>query len=108
MLTISSAVALVSSCSRLCLVSASFPMSQFFTSGDQSVGISASASVLPMNIQAWFPFQIDWFDLLAVQVTLKSHSPTPQFKNFNFSSFSFVYSPTLPSMHDYWKNHSFD
>ena len=36
------------------------------------MGISASASVLPMNIQAWFPFQIDWFDLLAVQVTLKS------------------------------------
>ena len=45
-------------------------MSQLFTSGGQSVG--ASASVLPMNIQDSFPFNIDWFDLLAVQRTLKS------------------------------------
>ena len=47
-----------------------FPMSQFFTSGGQSSGVSASASVLPMNIQDWF--KIDWLDLLAVQGTLKS------------------------------------
>jgi len=39
--------------------SGSFPMSQFFTSGGQSTGVSASASVLPMNIQDWFP--LDWF-----------------------------------------------
>ena len=46
-------------------------MSQFFTSGGQRIG--ASASVLPMNIQGWFPLGlIDWFDLLAVQGTLKS------------------------------------
>ena len=49
--------------------SGSFPMSQFFASGVQSIGVSASASVLPMNIQDWF--RIDWFDLLAVQGTLK-------------------------------------
>ena len=60
------------SCLQSFPASGSFPMSQFFMSGGQSMGISASASVLPMNIQAWFPFQIDWFDLLAVQVTLKS------------------------------------
>ena len=47
-----------------------FPMSQFFTSGGQNIG--ASASVLPMNIQDWFPFWLDWLDLLAVQGTLKS------------------------------------
>ena len=45
-------------------------MSQFFTSGGQTIGVSASASVLPMNIQA--SFRMDWLDLLAVQGTLKS------------------------------------
>ena len=46
-------------------------MSQFFVSGDQSIGVSASASVLPMNIRTDF-FRMDWLDLLAVQGTLKS------------------------------------
>ena len=46
-------------------------MSQLFASGGQSIGTSASASVLPMNIQLIF-FRIDWFDLLAVQGTLES------------------------------------
>ena len=44
-----------SSCPQSFPASGSFPMSQFFTSGGQSIGISASASVLPMNIQDWFP-----------------------------------------------------
>ena len=53
--------------------SGSFPMSQFFVSGGQSIGVSASASVLPMNTQNWFlSFRMDWLDLLAVQGTLKS------------------------------------
>ena len=43
-----------------------------FASGDQNTGASASASILPMNIQGWFPFKIDWFNLLAVQGTLRS------------------------------------
>ena len=47
-------------------------MSQLFASGDQSIGASASGLVLPMNIQDLFPLRIDWFDLLAVQGTLKS------------------------------------
>ena len=46
-------------------------MSGLFASGGQSIGASASASVLPMNIQV-ISFQIDWFDLLAVQGTLKN------------------------------------
>ena len=46
-------------------------------------------------------------DLLAVQGTLES-SPTPQFISINSSVLSFLYSPTLTSIHDYWKNHSFD
>ena len=55
----------------------------------------------------WMDFRIDWLDLLAVQGTLES-SPTPQFKGINSSVLSFLYSPTLTSIHDYWKNHGFD
>ena len=53
-------------------------------------------------------FRMDWLDLLAVQGTLKEPSPTPQFKSINSLALSFLYSPTLTSIHDYWKNHSFD
>jgi len=52
--------------------SGSFPMSQFFTSGGQSIGVSASTSVLPINIQGLISFRNDWLDLLAFQGTLKS------------------------------------
>ena len=69
--TISSSVVPFSSCPVLSPASGSFPMSQLFESG-QSVGASASASVLPMNIQGWFPLGLNWFDLLAIQETLKS------------------------------------
>ena len=54
--TISSSVTLFSSCPQSFPESGSFPMSQLFASGDQSIGASASASVLSMNIQGWFPF----------------------------------------------------
>ena len=53
-------------------------------------------------------FRMDWLDLLAVQGTLKSLTPTPQFKSINSSVFSFLHSPTLTSIHDHWKNHSLD
>ena len=53
-------------------------------------------------------FRMDWLDLLAVQGTLQESSATPQFKSINSSVLSFLYSPTLKSIHDYWKNHSFD
>ena len=52
-------------------------------------------------------FRMDWLALLAVQGTQES-SPTPQFKSINSSVVSFLYSPTLTSIRDYWKNHSFD
>ena len=52
-------------------------------------------------------FRMDWLDLLAVQGTLKS-PPTPQFKSIHSSPLSFLYSPTLTSIHDHWKDHSFD
>ena len=53
--TISSSVISFSSCPQSLPASESFPMSQFFASGSQSIGTSASASALPMNIQGWFP-----------------------------------------------------
>ena len=54
-------------------------------------------------------FRMDWLDLLAVQGTHSQESfPTWQFKSINSSALSILYSPTLTSIHDYWKNHSFD
>ena len=69
---------------------------------------SFSFSVRPSNEYSGpISFRINGFHLLAVQDTLKS-SPTSQFKSINSSALSFLYSPTLTSIHDYWKNHSFD
>ena len=70
--TISSSVISFSSCLQSFPASGSFPMNQFFASGSQRIGVSASASVLPMNIQDWFPLGWTSLDLLAVQGTLKS------------------------------------
>ena len=51
-------------------------------------------------------FRMDWLDLLTVQRDSQESSPTPQFKSINSSAISFLYSPTLTSIHDYWKNHN--
>ena len=69
-LNISSSVSPFSSCLQSFPTSGSFPVSQLFASGGQSIEASVSASVLPRHIQD--SFGIDWFDLLAVQRTLKS------------------------------------
>ena len=54
-------------------------------------------------------FRLDWLDLLAVQgQDSQESSPTPQFKSISSSALSFLYSPTLTSIHDYWRNHSFE
>ena len=67
---------------------------------------SFSLSISPSKgYSGLISFRTDWLDLLAVQGTLKS-SPTPQFKNINSSALSFLYSPTLTSIHNYWKNRS--
>ena len=63
-----------------------------------------SFSISPSNeYSGLISFRMDWLDLLGVQGTLKSLLPKPQFK-----SISFLHSPPLTSIHDYWKNHSFD
>ena len=65
-------------------------------------------SISPSNeYSGLISFRMDWFDVLEVQRTLKS-SPTPQFKSINSSVLSYLYGPTLTSVRDYWKNHSFD
>ena len=96
-----------SSCLQSFPVSRSFPMTQFFTSCGQSIGVSASASVLPMNIQDWFPLGLtDWISLLSRDS--QESSPAPKFESINSSVLSLLYGSTLTSIHDYWKNHSFD
>ena len=105
--TILSSVILFSFCHHLFPASEFFPVSQFFTSGGQSIGVSASASVFPMNIQDWFPLRMTvWFPCSPRDS--RESSPTPQFKSINSLALSFLYSPTLTPIHDYWKNHSLD
>ena len=96
-----------SSCPQSFPTSGSFPMSQFFESGDQSIGASASASVLPMNIQDWFP--LGWTGWIALSPRYSQRSsPTPQVKIISSKALSFLHSPTLTSIHDHRKNHSLD
>ena len=104
--TISFSATPFSSCPQSFPASGSFPVSQLFTSGGQSIGASASASVLPVNTQDRFP--LGWTGWIsAVQGTVKSPQ-TSQFKYINSSMLSFLYGPTLTSIHDYSKKHSFD
>ena len=96
-----------SSCPQSFPASGSFPMSQFFTSGGQNIGASASASVLPMNIQVWFPLG------LAGLISLQSKGLSKVFSNttaqkHQFLVLSFLYGPTLTSTYDYWRNRRFD
>ena len=72
-------------------------MSCLFASGGQS--IEASVLVLPMNIQGGSPCS---------PRDSQESSPTPQFKSINSLALSLLYGTTLMSIHDYWKNHSFD
>ena len=70
---------------------------------------SFSFNISPSNeYSELISFRMDWLDLLAVQGYSQESSPTPQFKSINSSALSFLYSPTLTSIHDHWKNHSLD
>ena len=95
-----------SSCLQSFPAAESFLMSRLFASGGQSIGASASASVLPMNTQDWSP--LGWTGWISLQSKdSQESSPTPQVKSINSLVFSLLYGPTLTSVHDYWKNHSF-
>ena len=105
--TLSSSVIPFSSCPQSFPASGSFQMSQLYISGGQSIGVSASTSVPPMNTQDWFP--LGWTDWISLQSKgLSRVFCNTKFKSINSSVLSFLYSPTLTSIHDYWKNHSLD
>ena len=105
--TISSSVVPFSSCLQSFPASGSFLMSQFFTSGGQSTGVSASASVLPMNIQDWSPLGwTGWISLLSKGLS-RVFSNTAVQKHHSLV-LSFLYGPTLTSLYEHWKNHSLD
>ena len=105
--TISSSVVPFSSSLQSLPASGSFQVCRFFASGVQSIGVSVSASVLPMNIQDLFP--LGWTDWISLQSKgLSRVFSNSTVKSISSSALSLLYSPTLTSIHDYWKNHSFD
>ena len=84
-------------------------MSWFFYSGSQSIGALASASVIPMNIQGWFP--LGWTG----SISLLSKGPSRVFSSITVQKDQFFgaqsnspYGPTLTPIHNYWKTHSFN
>ena len=87
--------------------SGSFPMSWLFASCGQSTRASASASVLPVSIQGWFPLRLTGFISLLSKVFSRVFT-APQFKSISSLALSFLYAPVLTSIYDYWKKHSFD
>ena len=107
-LTISSSVTPFSFCFQSFPTSESCPVSWLFALGGQSIEASTSATVLPMNIQGWFPLGLTGLISLQCPRDSQESSPALQFKNINSSAFSLLYGPTLTSVHDYWKNYSFD
>ena len=105
--TISSSVTPFSSCPQSLPVSGSFLMSRLFSSGGQSIGASASASVLPVNFQGWFPIGLTGLiSLLSKRLSRVFSSTTVQ--KYQFFSTQPSLGSTLTSIHDYWKNYSFD
>ena len=98
-------------CHPLLLLSSVFPSIRVFSK--ESVLCTRESkdwnfSISPSNeYSGLISFRIDWFDLLSVQGT-QEFSPTPQFKSINSLALSFLYGPTLTSIHDYRKKHSFD
>ena len=105
--TISSSVVPVSSCLQSFLpASGSFPMSQYFASGGQSIGVSASESALPMNIQGWLPLGMTGL------ISMQSKGLSRVFSNTTIWKHQFLgrllSGPNLTSIHDYRKNHNFD
>ena len=85
----------------------SFPMSQLFTWGGQSIGVSASASVLPMNTQDWSPLGLTgWISLQSKGLSRVSSNTTVQ--NNQFFSTQLSSQSNSTSIHHDWKNHSFD
>ena len=102
---ISSSVVPFSSYPQSFPASGSFPMSQLFAWGGQSIGVSILASVLPMNTQGWSPLGwTGWISLQSKRLSRVFSNTTVQKHQF-FSSQPF-HSSSLTSVHDCWKTHS--
>ena len=98
-------------CCLLLLLPSVFPSISLFqwvgSSHQVAKVLELQASDLPMSIQGWFP--LGWTGFISLQSRdFKESSPTPQFKSIRSSALSHLYGPTLTSIHDYWKNYSFD
>ena len=104
-LSISSSVTHFSSCPQSFPASVSFPMSQLFASGGQSIG--ASASVLPMNIRSWFPLGLTGLSSLLFKELSRVFSSTTVWKHQFFGAQLSLW-PNSHIHNDYWKNHSLD
>ena len=105
--TISSSDVPFSSCLQSFPTSGSFQMTQLFTSGGQDIGVSASTSVLPMNTQDWFP--LGWTGWISLQSKgLSRVFPNTTVQKHLFFGAQLSNTPTLTSIHDYWKNHNLD
>ena len=105
--TISFSVVPFSSCRQSFPASGSLPMSQSFASGGQSIRASASSSVFSMNIQDWFP--LGWTGWISLQSKgLSRVFPNTTVGEINSLVLSLLYGPAFTSIHDYWKNHSFE
>ena len=110
--TISSSVVLFSSCLQSFPASGSFPMSQFFVSGGQILELQLHhqsfqwifRTDLLWDWLAWSPCSPRDSQKSCSPRDSQESSPTPQFKSINFSVLSFLYGPTLTSIHDYWKS----
>ena len=109
-----SSIYLILYCHFSCLqsfpTSGYFPMNRQFTSGSQRIGASTLASVLPMNIQGWFPLGlIGLISLLSKGFSrVFSQHHNSLIESIFSSALSLLYGPTLTSIHNYWKNYSFD
>ena len=104
---ISSSVVPFSSCPQYPPASGSFPMSQLFAWGGQSIGVSASASGLSMNTQDWSPLRwTGWISLQSKGLSRVFSNTTVQKHQFFGTQLSSQ--STLTSIHDHWKNHSLD
>ena len=99
-----------SSCLQSFPASGSFPMSQLFVSGGQSIGASASPPVLPMNIEGWFPLRLTGLIYLLSKGLSRVFSHITVWTHKKSSSIlNLLYSPALTTIHvrAVWKNHSF-
>ena len=98
-----------SSCLQSFPVSSSFPVNQLFASCGQSIRVSASASVLPMNIQDWYPLGLTGLISLQSKGLSRVFPSTPVWKHYleeKAAALNLLYGPALTSIHDYWKNHA--